>query len=254
MQESKFNRGGITMELKSKLVELVERASAEEQALFAKLSEDERSTPGLPDRWGPKDVIAHLAGWNARLAENLAAAASGGKLERYDDYLAVNAREFAEYQHRPWPEVLARAADARRQLIEQTRARSEAELRGTQTFPWQGDRPLWRHIVGNGFVHPIMHLASLLVERGEQAYATELQEQAARLLGEMDESKDWQGVVRYNLACHYALIGETDSAIEKLAQAFELNPMLIQESKQDSDLVSIRDEPGYRALCPESGV
>ena len=242
------------MELKSKLVELVERASAEEQARLAKLSEDERATPGRSDRWGPKDVIAHLAGWKARLAENLAAAASGGKLERYDDYLAVNAREFIEYQHRPWPEVLARAAEAHRQLIEQVQARSEDELRGTQTLPWQGERPLWRYIVGNGFVHPIMHLGPMLTERGEPAYATELQEQAATLLRKLDESKDWQGVVQYNLACHYALIGETDYAIEKLAQAFELNPTLVQASRQDSDLASIHNEPGYRALCPESGV
>lgn len=242
------------MELGAKLVELVERASAEEQALWNKLSEDERSAPGRPDRWGPKDVMAHLAGWKARLAENLAAAASGGKLERYDDYEAVNAREFIECQHRPWPEVLAGAAGARRQLIEQVQARSEAELRGIHTLPWQEDRPLWRYIVGNGFVHPIMHLAPMLVERGEQAYATELQEQAATLLGELDESQDWQGVVQYNLACHYALIGQTESAIEKLEQAFELNPKLVQASKQDSDLASIRDEPGYRALCPESGV
>jgi len=240
------------MEIKSRLIELVERASAEEQALLAKLSEEERSAPGQPDRWGPKDVIAHLAGWKARLAENLAAAAGGGELNRYDDYEAVNAREFIEYQHRPWQEVLARAADARRQLIEQIQARSEAELCGTQTLPWQGDRPLWRYIVGNGFVHPITHLAPILAEHGEPAYATELQEQAATLQRELDESKDWQGVVQYNLACHYALIGETDRAIEKLAQAFELNPTLVQASKQDSDLVSIRDEPRYRALCPEA--
>ena len=240
------------MEIKSKLIELVERAFAQEQAVVAKLAEDERSTPGQPDRWGPKDVIAHLAGWNARLADNLAAAASGGELKQYDDYEAVNAREFIEYQHRPWPEVMERAADARRQLIEQVQSRSEAELRGTQTLPWQGDRPLWRYIVGNGFVHPISHLAPILAEHGEPAFATELQEQAATWLRELDESKDWQGVVQYNLACHYALIGETDRAVEKLAQAFELHPTLVQASKQDSDLVSIRDEPSYRALCPES--
>lgn len=240
------------MEIKSRLIELVERASAEEQALVAKLSEGERSTPGQPDRWGPKDVIAHMAGWTARLAENLAAAAGGGELVRYDDYEAVNAREFIEYRRRPWPEVLKRAADARRKLIEQIQARSEAELRGAQTLPWQGDRPLWRIIVGNAFVHPITHLAPILAERGEPAYATELQEQAARLLEEMDESQDWQGMVQYNLACHYALIGKTDRAIEKLAQAFELNPQLVQASRQDSDLVSIHNEPRYRALCPEA--
>ena len=65
------------MELKPKLIELIEHASKEEQALFAKLSEDERSVQGEPDRWSPKDVIAHLAAWKTRMAEDLAAAARG---------------------------------------------------------------------------------------------------------------------------------------------------------------------------------
>jgi len=68
------------MELKSKLVALIERASQEEQALFAKLSEEERAVRGEPDRWSPKDVIAHLAAWRGRMAENLAAAARGETL------------------------------------------------------------------------------------------------------------------------------------------------------------------------------
>lgn len=237
------------MELKSKLIELIEQASKEERALFARLSEDERSVRGEPDRWSPKDVIAHLAAWKTRLAENLAAAARGETPVRDEDYEAVNAKVFEENRDRSWSEILEEAAEACQQLVEQVEKRSEAELRSTETLPWQGDRPLWRVIVGTGTIHPMaMHLGPILIERGEKEYATELQEKTAKLLGKLDESQSWQGLVRYNLACHYALAGETQTAIGKLREALELNPELTEWSKEDSDLASLRQEPGYKAL------
>ena len=243
------------MELKSKLVELIEHAFKEEQALFDSLSEDERSVAGEADRWSPKDVIAHLAGWKARLAENLTAAAGGGTPVRYDGYdhfEAVNAREFEEKRDWSWSKVLEEAAEACQRLVEQVEARSEGELRGTETLPWQEDRALWRLIVGNGYIHPVaMHLSPIYIKRGEKRYATELQEEAANLLWELDESASWQGVVRYNLACHHALVGETERAIEELGRALELNPGLTEWSKEDSDFASIREEPGYLALYAE---
>jgi predicted Zn-dependent protease len=87
--------------------------------------------------------------------------------------------------------------------------------------------------------------------RGQGGYATKLQEEAAALLAELSENSSWQGIIRYNLACHYALIGETDRAIEGLREALLLNPELTEWSKQDSDLASIRDAPGYQALYTE---
>ncbi len=237
------------MELKSKLIGLIEHACKEERALFARLSEDERSVRGEPDRWSPKDTIAHLAAWKGRLAENLAAAARGETPVRYEDFETVNARDFEENRDRPWSEILERAAEVCQQLAEQVEKRNEAELRGTETLPWQEDRPLWRVIVGTGHMHPIaVHLEPVLIERGEKEYATELRKEAAELLSELDESQNWQGLVRYNLACHYALAGEAETAIEKLQQALELNPELTEWSKEDSDLASIREEPGYVAL------
>ena len=103
-------------------------------------------------------------------------------------------------------------------------------------------------IVGDVYIHSMaMHLGPLLLEHGKKKYATELQEEAAKLLSELDESQSWQGVVRYNLACHYALAGETETAIEKLREALEMNPELTEWSKEDSDLASLREEPGYLA-------
>jgi len=239
------------MELRSKLVELIEQTCQEEQALFARLSEGERAVRGEPDRWSPKDTIAHVAAWKTRLAEDLAAAARGETPVRDEDFEAVNARIFEENRDRSWPEILDQAAEACRQLVEQVEKTSEPELGGTETLPWQGERPLWRVIVGTGIIHPIaMHLDPLLLQRGDKEYATDLQEEVAKLLGELDDSQNWQGLVRYNLACHHALAGETETAIEKLREALELNPKLTEWSKEDPDLASLREEPGYLALYP----
>ena len=161
----------------------------------------------------------------------------------------MNAREFEEYRDRPWSEILEQAAEATRQLVEQVEGRSEVELRGTETLPWQEGRPLWRLIAGSSYIHPMtMHLAPIYVERGEKEYATELQREGAELLGELDEGESWQGLVRYNLACHYALVGEVTEALEKLREALGLNPGLTEWSQEDPDLASIREEPDYQAL------
>jgi len=237
------------VELKSKLIALIERAFKEEQILIDKLSESERSARGEPDHWSPKDMIVHLAGWKERLAENLAAAATGGTLERYADFEAVNAAEFEQYRDMPWPEVMKKAAVACRQLIQQVEVRSGNELSSTDTLPWQNGRPLWQLIISNGFVHTLaMHLGPLYIQRGEKEYVTNLQEEAARQLAALAEDKNWQGIVRYNLACHYALVGESPRAIMILGEALQLNPGLAAGAKSDSDFTSIREEPDFVAL------
>ncbi|MBU0493782.1 MAG: ClbS/DfsB family four-helix bundle protein [Chloroflexi bacterium] len=241
------------MELQSKLLALIGRACVEERAVFDRLSDKERSTPGAPDHWSPKDEIVHVAGWTMRLAENLAAATSGGLLVRYDDYEAVNAREFTENRDLAWSEVLDKAAEACHKLAGQVEARSAAELRSMDTLPWQEGRPLWRLIAGSGYIHPMtMHVCPMYIARGDQAYATRLQEEGAQLLGELDDARDWHGLTRYNLACHYALVGEAGMAIDELGKALELNPGLTEWSKADPDLASIRGEPGCQALYADA--
>ena len=136
------------------------------------------------------------------------------------------------------------AAEASRQLVEQVEVRDEGELTSTETLPWQEDRPLWRLIVGNGYLHPLaIHLGPIYIERGEET---------AKLARELDESENWQGLLQYNLTCHYALIGETERAIERLGEALKLNPGLTEWSKEDPDLVSIREKPACLALYAES--
>jgi tetratricopeptide (TPR) repeat protein len=235
------------MTLKEKLIALIEGISAEEQVLSQNLSESERSVRGEPDRWSPKDEIAHLAAWTERVVANLEAASRGESPVTYDDFEAVNARDFEMYRDWPWGDVLEKALTANRQLVEQIERRSDEDLRAALTE----ERTVWQSIAGTGYAHPTTHLDYIYLGRGDAQYGTELQERAATALLELDRSPTWQGTVRYNLACHYALAGEVDRAISGLREALELNPGLKEWSREDPDFTCLREEPAYLALYEE---
>ena len=54
--------------------------------------------------------------------------------------------------------------------------------------------------------------------------------------------------MRYNLACCYALAGQAEKAMDALREALRLAPDLTEWSKQDTDLVSLRERPDYQSL------
>jgi tetratricopeptide (TPR) repeat protein len=236
------------MEIKAKLVDLLQRAHEEERTFFTSLSDDECSAMGTPECWSVKDVAAHLAEWKARMGQRLIAARRNETPPTYDDVDEANAEIFEQYRHQSWNDVLKALERAHGELVEQTRAMPEDDLVDAERFPWQDGRPLWRSIVGSGYSHSVQHLAQLYVERGKRDVATQIQETAAELLAALDDSPNWRGVTIYNLACHYALSGEREKAIAKLGEALQLNPDLTEWSKQDPDFASIREEPTYRSL------
>lgn len=232
------------------LLDLIERAYTHEQELVAGLSEEERSRAGTLDEWSAKDVLAHIAFWKHRRAQELDAVAQGGTPSRDDDIDHENARVFEEFRDRPWADVLDLAETAHASLIAQVETLTEEDLGRTEVFAWD-DRPLWRLIAGNGYVHPLLHLLDYHYEQGEDQRVDVLNEEMARVLPELDESPSWHGVIRYNLACHYSLSGQTVEAIETLREALRLNPELTEWSKEDPDFEPIRDEPAYQSIYTE---
>ena len=69
-----------------------------------------------------------------------------------------------------------------------------------------------------------------------------------RSMVDLDESSDWQGEMKYTLACMHSLLGAKAEAIRELREALVLNPGLTDLSKEDPDLDAIRDEPEYQAI------
>jgi hypothetical protein len=65
--------GELTMDLRVGLLDLLRLAYREEQTFVEILSEKERAVIETYDQWSVKDVIAHVATWKERTAQELAA-------------------------------------------------------------------------------------------------------------------------------------------------------------------------------------
>jgi len=236
---------------KPRLIELNANAFAEEQTFIAGLSGEERSEAGSLQRWCAKDVIAHNASWKNRMAENLIAAAQGKPTHAGEDYNRDNVEFFELHCQKTWEEVLVIAEQAYRALQEQVGELNEAGLEDTNLLPWQEDRPLWRLAIVNGYTHPVTHIAEYHRDRDRTKIHAQLIAEMVRQCQAFDDSPTWQGVVQYNLACQYALLGQPEPAIHALRQAFSLYPALIEISKGDTDLDLLRCESEYRMLLSE---
>ena len=238
------------MDLKATLTRLFNQTDLAEQEYIDCLTPVERQDCGKLDCWAPKETLAHMAIWPERLAKNINAALHGGELQHYDNYLELNDQDFEADRLRSWDGCLQNAVNSRATLRELFDTMSEDDLRRLDVLPWQEGRPLWKLFVGNIVDHRVSHLCMLYNVRGDREKAMHLQEQTSQALAGLDPDPLWQGNVRYNLACVYALSGLKDKALPVLEEAFELNPALLDWSKQDSDLNSLRQEPAFLALFP----
>ena len=232
-------------DVRTRVIELLDRAHADLQAFIATLPEADRSAVGTREKWAIKDALSHVAMWQRQTITRVAVLLRDEEPSNTDDYLAVNDAHFEAYRDRSWADTIAEADGAYRALVALTQSLSEEELTDPQRFARANGRALVRSIIGNGFVHTETHLAQLYVERGALDYAVQLQEEVTARLEDIPEERR---VARYNLACFYALAGQKARALTELTTALKLNPDLAEWSKQDSDLDSLRDDPAYQAL------
>lgn len=235
-------------QLKTSLLDLLERAQSDQRTLLAELSDTQRSAIGTPNGWSVKDMLVHVAFWKRRQAERLDAAARGTAPVELEHFEQVNARVFEEWRERPWQAVIDEAERAYADLVAQAQAADPTMLIDPNRFEWQDGRSLLSSILSNGFWHPQSHIAQFYVDSGELARATRMQEELTELLGRHGDQLTSRGEALYNLACFYATSGQADKALVLLPEALRLRPDLIEWSKQDSDLVPLHNLPGYQAL------
>lgn len=237
-----------TTQLHAALLSLIERARTAQRAWIADLSDAERDTPGSPEQWSAKDVLAHITFWQEVACARLAAARDGSAPPTFGDFQLVNERIFEERRARPWAQTIGDAEQANATLAEHVRALDAEALTNPQQFAWANGRALLPGIVSNGFWHPLEHVARFYVGRGEPARAADLLEQAVVQEPALGALPDERGKALYNLACFYATTGQPGRALPLLPEALRLQPDLVEWSKQDSDLDELRTLPEFQAL------
>jgi hypothetical protein len=225
--------------LNDDLVEMLRAMRRAERDVFGGLDPSVRVAPLRPGDWSPKDHQAHLTAWKARQARRFAAARQGVEIPSVSDGGEtgdLNAELQAARADWAWEAVVAEADQVSGQL--------ETEIRETDPDLIAHSERLLRGTLGNGAFHAMTHFGWLIdAEIGADAdrvseYVGEVVEQfrASRL----PPSDAGAGI--YNAACFRALRGQLDVARELLREAFQMDPELVAWSKQDDDLIALRDQ------------
>ena len=119
---------------------------------------------------------------------------------------------------------------------------------GERPFMWYGNKTTTEAILRNSYVHPRNHIVDYLTENGDTAGAHRLREDAATEMRAIAAPPTALGFALYNLACTRALQDRIDEALELLVEAFPMRPDLKEAAPKDSDLESLYDNPGFKAL------
>jgi hypothetical protein len=236
------------MSLQRSLLDAIEHTQAIEHAFLAGLPEAERRAAGASTDWSAKDLLAHLVDWRMRAAEDMKLVAEGQTPPEITEFDPVNEMVFERHKDRTWGDVRGMSRAAWRDLASALRGLSDERLAAPSDLPSMNGRPWWRHALIEVASHPVQHLAGWAAAHGRSDEATRWQEDNASRLEALDPDPAWGGVVRYNLACYYALSGASANAIASLAAALRLNPGLTDWSRKDEDLDSLRGNPEYKAL------
>jgi hypothetical protein len=232
---------------KTRLIQLLDLSRSFQQQLIADLDPVERNANGMWEDWSVKDELAHVIAWQLNSLARIAALLHAEPVPDFSDYETINRAIYQTNRDRTLAEIAAESDRAHGDFVALVQSLSEEDLAQPARFSGQEPHVLAAQIMGNGFEHPMVHYADYYRRRGWLAKATQLYEASVAAVTDWPE---WYGLARYNLACFYALSGQVDKASAELRAALQLRPDLLEWSKQDTDLASLRDDPVYQALYP----
>ena len=239
---------------KAKLLERIQQGQAIVESAFAGLKDAERIEVGTLEKWAARDVLAHITAWQMRWVEWLSPLSEGKPLaeegpEPVEDENQANAKIFAKNQGRSWDQIHSDYQTTSQQILRLAALLSEHDLNMPQRFAWLTDQTFASRLSGTFYWHVQAHLAYFFFDRKEPARAVEIAEKFAAQVGADEPAKE-RGTALYNLACFSALAGRSETALANLKTALSIYPELIELSKKDTDLDSLRGLAEFESVYP----
>jgi len=231
-------------DLKTRLIQLLDLAHAFQQQLLAGFSSEANQRSGTWEQWSLKDELAHIIAWQLNSLARIAAFIHAEPVPDFNDFERLNRAIFDTNRDRSWAEIVAEGDRAFAEYAQIVESFSEEELSRPMRLSDREERSLAVQILGNGFEHAVVHYADYYRRHGELAKGTQLYRASVAAVADWPEL---YGAARYNLACFLAISGQTALAVAELREALLLRPDLIEWSKQDTDLNSLRGEPASQA-------
>jgi hypothetical protein len=230
------------------LLRLLDLAYEAELAFVANLSNDQLQAEGQPDRWAPKDFLAHIAAWNAREVDEMEAASRGETLGESDELNDINAGIFEGHRGWSWTQIMQLLEQAHLGMSAAVTGLSTGDLTDPQRFAWTHGQPLIQRLAFTAYSHALTHLSYVLWDSGERQAAVQMSELIASQMSALIDSERWQANQLYNLACFYAMTGDPQRALELLRVAFPMHSDLATFAQEDNELASLWDDPQFKSL------
>ena len=222
---------------------LLQKQQDLEQAFVAEAAARAQPSAG----WTPSMTMFHIANWRERLWNGLSAAdaeravtAPPGNIDEFNDAEMKGAHGVS------LADAATRADAALTSIV------AMWLTMGDQPFNWFNAETVGEAILRNSYLHPRVHLADQLLERGEAAHSQRLTEETVSELRAVDAPARVLGAAIYNLAAVQARQLQTDEALGLLEESFALREDLRAGAAADEDFASLRGEPRFRALTSTS--
>lgn len=235
-----------------RVLALVSRGHADQDALATRLSPEERSARGELYDWTPKDHVAHNNFWRHDAISRLQAAIGGGSPPDTEDEQAWNDRVFHEQRETMWEQLVGETERLHAETAALIQQLSPNDLSKRDRYPWQGGGSLETLIFVNWYDHPAEHWADIYVSRHEIDRALELRQAVATTARELfaHDPKMYSFMV-YKLGSYCARNGRSEQAIDAVREALTVNPSLSEWVRKDTDLDPLRALPEFQALDPQ---
>ena len=234
-----------TQPMKTIILDLLQQSHQASAEFVQALDEDERTAIGTPERWSAKDHLAHMTYClHQNVIQKVIAILQQQEVPPREASVAqMNARVFAEYQFRPWEDVLANFEHVYVDLIGLAARLSEADLMDSNRFSVITEgHPLYTAFLGNGYEHLQEHLVQYYSNRKDLSRAMQIREECANRVLQTEVPAWVKGWFLYNLACFYAQQKQLEHAAARLQEALTFNPDLKERSRSDPDLVALCDQ------------